>query len=174
MSSEILKVKMPFRLSWLDYPSPVEHCVSVYTIGCEHNCTNCSNVDLQNYNLQSKVYDIEEFEKLLKEFSKKSNTKSIVFGGGDPLFSENIEFIKVFCKRNSKKYDICIYTGYDIEFVKEQKIKGFKFIKCGKFNVAKRQTSSKNEKEMLFASTNQELYDDKYNILSKSGVYKFR
>lgn len=172
MNQKKIRVQLPFSVSFLDYPDPEDHCISIYTTGCENNCTHCSNEELKDHS-KGKELEYLEFEKRLEEFSRKTNTRKITFIGGEPLYKENIEFVKYFTKKNKSKYDICIYTGYDIEFVKLNNVTGFKYIKCGRFNSAKRQTSLKTDKEIILASTNQEIYDSKYNLLSKGGIYKF-
>jgi hypothetical protein len=43
--------------------------------------------------------------------------------GGDPLYDTNIDFTRSFLKQN-KTYDVCLYTGESIDFVKSKNIKG--------------------------------------------------
>lgn len=173
MKDKKIRLKLPLKVSFLDYPTVDDHCVSIYAVGCSHNCTNCCNPQLQKDDKEGEVIDYLFFEKELKIFCKRNKTKCLTFLGGDFLYEKNIEFIKLFLKRNSKKYNICIYTGYDIDFVKQNKIKGFKFIKCGKYNTVQKQISMKTDTEFILASKNQKLYDENYKLLSKDGVYKF-
>jgi organic radical activating enzyme len=91
--------------------------------------------------------------------------------GGDPLAPCNIEFTKEFLSKTS--LDVCIYTGHSIEYVKKHNVKGFKFVKCGKFEYENLRESYKTDELIQFASPNQCLYDGEYNLLSENGIYKF-
>ena len=170
-----VKILLPMRISFLDYPDPENCCVLIYFLGCLHECIACSNPNLQNHdNKEGVTLDYKDFEKRVKISCEKNLTNKVVLSGGDPLFKKNISIVKHFLKRNKKNYDICIYTGNDISYVKKNKVEGFKFVKCGKYNIRLRQQSMKSDTEMKFASTNQELYNEKYNLISKEGVYKFK
>ena len=103
-------------------------------------------------------------------FSEKNKTKKIVFSGGDPLSFHNINDIKYFSQQYGKEFDICIYTGYNIEYVKQNEITGFKFIKCGTFIETQQRPSGNFEDRFVLASPNQNFYDANYNQLSKEGI----
>jgi len=173
MKDKKIRLKFPPKVSFLDYPDPEKHCVSIYTVGCNHYCADCCNPQLQKDDKEGEVIDYFLFEKELKDFCKRNKANSIVLLGGDCLYEKNIEFTKLFLKRNSKKYNICLYTGYEIDYVIQNKIEGFKYIKCGKYNIVQKQISSKTDTEFILASKNQKLYNSNYQLLSKDGVYKF-
>ena len=86
-------------------------------------------------------------------------------------YSDNIEFTKEFLSKTS--LDVCIYTGHSIEYVKKHNVKGFKSVKCGKFEYENLRESYKTDELIQFASPNQCLYDGEYNLLSENGIYKF-
>ena len=61
----------------------------------------------------------------------------------------------------------------DVEYVKEHNVSGFKFLKCGKFDIKNKRESEKTDEKMVLASPNQKLYDENYNLISKDGIYYF-
>ena len=162
---------IPFRESFLDYPCPESSCISIYFIGCEHNCSGCSNPQFQDINYKDRNTAIIGADYLLN-FLKRYHTKNITLLGGDCCHPKNIDFTKELLIKN-KEFNICIYTGYSIDYIKQNDVKGFKFIKCGKYISSLKQISEKTDDYMTFASTNQILYDSNYNPLSIDGQYKF-
>lgn len=156
-------------ISFIDYPSAEEHAVIVYFSGCSHNCTNCHNQQLQFHGI-GKEYTIDELLNHLIYECNRNKTNNVVFSGGDPLFSKNIEFVKEFLFKYYRRFNICIYTGYDIEYVKKHDIKGFKYIKCGVFKNSLKQESGNFEDRFQLASTNQNFYDENYNQISEKGI----
>ena len=162
-------------LTFIDYPSADDWAVIFYFAGCNNNCKNCHNKDLQNPNYQGGklIKDEEELNNIIKEICRKQDTKKIVFSGGDPLYPNNREIIKNFLNKYGSLYDVCIYTGYSINDVKEFGIQNFKFIKCGRYDETCKQLSEKTEEHIQLASTNQNFYNDKYEQLSKNGILNF-
>lgn len=156
--------------SFLDYPDNSSLCVIFYMPGCSRNCRGC-----QNYTLKKEVEyeDIDNLIELLKNKCKSSHTNKLCLQGGDPLFIKNIETTKYILNKLSDILDICIYTGANIEEVKKYNLKGFKYIKCGEFDDSKFVGSKKTDTYIQFATTNQQLYDENLNLLSKDGIYNF-
>lgn len=169
----MVRILQPFQASWIDYPDNESIAIPVCLMGCDNGCPKCQNPEFQNpnYSELTEELTVDELIEHLKVFAHRNRTNKIVLSGGDPLAPCNIEYTKDFLQK--AKFDICIYTGHSIDYVKEHNIKGFKFIKCGKFDYSKFRESSKDDEKMVFASPNQELYDQNYNLLSKDGVYYF-
>ena len=158
--------------TFLDYPDNKDISLIVFMPGCQHNCKDCQNKELQNPD-NGKLFTLEEAVKEIEKQAMRSRTDKIVLSGGDPLSFYNIDnTIRLLDKL--KGFDICIYTGYDIDYVKENHIKNFKFIKCGIYDETKAVKSYKDDNGIQFASTNQKLYDSNYNLLSEEGYYKFK
>lgn len=156
--------------TWLDFPSPEGNAVAIIMTGCEHNCKGCHSLSLQIF----KKYE-ESFEEMLmkiKNFAERANTNKLVFLGGDPLFFKNQELTK-YLTSNLKGYDICIFTGYDIEFVKKLTLENVKYYKCGKFDKNLSRLSKKTDSEYILASENQNFYDSEYNLISNKGILYF-
>ena len=162
-------------LTFIDYPTADDWAVIFYFAGCCNNCSNCQNRELQNpdYKGGMIIQDEEGLYNLVKEICKKQDTDKIVLSGGDPLYSANREIVKNFLNKYGSLYDICIYTGYSIDDVKEFGIQNFKFIKCGRYDEPCKQLSEKTEAHIQLASTNQNFYNAKYEQLSQNGILKF-
>ena len=120
-----------FLVNWdctfIDYPDPNSWANIFYFSGCNHFCKSCQNQELQKYGVGTKITP-DDLNNLISTLSKKNQTNKVVFSGGDPLHPHNIKDIKYFLQLYGSLYDICIYTGYDINYVKQNEITGFKFI----------------------------------------------
>ena len=156
--------------SFLDYPDNSSLSVIFYMPGCDRNCEGC-----QNYNLkQEEEYrDQNEIIKGIYNYCIKSKTNKLCLQGGDPLYKNNIQFTEIILQSLSNKLDICIYTGAEINEVKSYNLKGFKFIKCGIFDLNQYIGSKKTDTYLQFATKNQKLYDKDLNLISKDGIYYF-
>lgn len=167
------RILQPIQSTWLDYPDNESLVIIVCIMGCDNGCFMCQNPDFQNpYYLNStKEYTVDSFIKEIEYLCERNKTNKLVMSGGDPLAPCNIDFTKEFLSKTS--LEVCVYTGHSIEYVKEHQIKGFKFIKCGKFDYRKLRESYKTDELIQFASPNQKLYDSDYNLLSENGIYKF-
>lgn len=161
--------------TWQDYPSNSDIAILVYLQGCTNDCIDCHNKELQNINKDNEIDSKMLYEKI-KDQAIRNKTNKVVFQGGDPLSKYNINGLKTFLSIYCKEFDICIYTGYGIDYVMEHWIIGFKYIKCGRYDnklLDKKHEIGKTDKQIVFASTNQKLYDSHYNCISKNNVYKF-
>ena len=171
-----LKVKYPFEISFLDYPSPEGWAVMLYIPGCEHNCKNCHSPDLQdfNYSYNIKNFNMDELIREIRLTCLRNNTDKIVLTGGDPLHPKHLQNVKYLLELLYKyKFKICIYTGYDINYIKEQDIKYFEFIKCGKYIENLKQKSEKTDNKFTLASKNQKIYNTQLQELTIDGIYYF-
>ena len=157
--------------TWLDYPAPDGNAVIAYFCGCEHHCPGCHSPLLQqDYEYAESK---EEILNRIIDYTNRADTNKLVFLGGDPLYSKNLELIKYLVSNLSNKYDICIFTGYDIDYVKKIALKGVKFWKCGRFDINNVRKSGKTDEEYVLASPNQNFYDEQYNLISENGILKF-
>lgn len=157
--------------TFLDYPDNSSLAVIVFCSGCDFDCKGCQNKELRNPD-QGEDLTYQEIISIIEEQAKRSRTNKIILSGGDPLACNNIRTTENILN-NMKGYNFCVYTGYDIDYVKRNDIKNFKFIKCGNYIEDKKITSYKDDVGIQFASTNQKLYDENYNLLSENGYYKF-
>jgi organic radical activating enzyme len=169
-----------FSSSFLDYPDPESHSVVAFMMGCNNNCKGCHNYRFKDrifFSDDIKTYDIHDFCKEVRKRLTANRTNKLVLSGGDPLSSFNIDFTKELL--NNKPFcsscDICIYTGYDIEYVKNNNLPNtFKYIKVGNYIEDVSKKPKKTSEKFVLASSNQGIYDNTYNLLSKDGIFLFK
>ena len=163
--------------TFLDYPSPDDSAVILFLPGCSHNCLGCQNPKLQELHEEWTYEEEQEVLQNLQRLCFRCDTNKIVLSGGDPLSPCNrnltIHICELLGKNPVYKYDICIYTGYDIEEVKEMGLSGFEFIKCGKFDAHSMRESKKTDDYIQFVNTTQNLFDKDFNQISVDGRYYF-
>ena len=159
-------------LSFIDFPDPDNWAMIFYFSGCSHNCKNCHNVQLRERGI-GKLYNVDEFYELVKNETIKNKTSNIVLSGGDPLYYENIKFTKEFLIKYGGQFNICIYTGHSIDYVKENNVKGFKYIKCGTFDDSKKRLSGNFHDKFILASSNQNFYNENYELISEDGILNY-
>lgn len=160
--------------TWHDYPDAESLAVEVFLQGCLFDCKFCQNKSLQIIKEGKTSY--ENMVTPILTSCKRNRTDKIVFVGGEPLLEDNgnLEFIKRFLNDYKDAFNIMIYTGNNIDYVRSKNIKGFTFIKTGLYKHKLKQEPNKTDDYMIFASTNQELYDSNLNLLSINGIYKFK
>ena len=157
--------------TFLDYPSPEGNAVIVYFTGCEHHCPGCHSPLLQK--VEKYAENNQEILDKIVNYCQRADTNKLVFLGGDPLYSSNLDITKFLLEKLSNDYDICIFTGYDIDTVKKLQIKGAKYYKCGKFDINNLRQSKKTDNEYILASPNQNFYDSNYKLISENGILTF-
>lgn len=162
-----------FEDTFLDFPSADDIAVIVFMSGCEHHCLGCQNPEAQKLH---EILSVSQNKKVVEELitrCKRNETKKIVLSGGDCLHPCNIDTTRFILKELGKEYQICIYTGYSIEEVKEMNISGFTYIKCGTFDINNKQESEKTDEYIQFINPTQNLFDSNYNQISKNGRFYF-
>lgn len=166
-----MKISYPTVNTFLDYPDNESHSVVICTTECDHNCKDCHSLDKIKCSNQIDI-SINDLIVIIKNELKKLNSNKLCIEGGDPLHSSTINEVKDLLNKLSD-VDICLYTGYDINYVKKNDVTGFKFLKTGTYNFNLKQKSEKTNEYISFASTNQKLYDNNFKLLSKNGKYYF-
>lgn len=164
-----------FDTTFLDYPSPDDIAVVCIMSGCEHHCKGCQNLLLQKICTRSEE-EIGSVIAELSELCERNETNKIVLSGGDPLHPNNRNLTKQICfylGQEGEGKDICIYTGYEINEVREMGLSGFKFIKCGKFDYDNQQKSEKTDDFIQLVNKTQNFFDSNYNQISREGRYYF-
>lgn len=156
--------------SFLDYPDNNSLSIILYIPGCNRNCLGCHNSNLRDF---QGFENLDLLIELLIQKCKKAKTNKICLQGGDPLLLENLFITQFILAKLSRNYDICIYTGAEIDEVKKLNLKGFKFVKCGIFDKNKFIGSLKTDQYLQFATSNQKLYDSNLNLISENGIYYF-
>jgi len=157
--------------TFLDYPDPEANAIIVYFTGCNHRCPNCHSPLLQEVRTYTETN--EQICQKIKDFAKRADTNKLVFLGGDPLHPSNQTLNWYLCTELGKDYDICIFTGYNIDYVKNLHLTGVKYYKCGVYDEKQAQESKKTDKMYVLASRNQNFYDSNYQQLSENGILLF-
>lgn len=165
-----IKISKNYHLTFLDYPNYSEWSTSLYMIGCDHKCKGCHNPLLQDVNYSDYVLfeNIDNFGIFLKKLVKYNRSKNFNILGGEPLAPWNIEQTKLILSHFGNIYNFCIYTGYTLDYVTQNNIYGFKYIKTGKY-IQELHNNVKCDKFIL-GSTNQKLWDANLNLLTDNGV----
>lgn len=163
------------NVTFLDYPEPTGHAVSIFFTGCSLNCKDCQNPLLQKRGKVYEQYYYDEFVAQLREVLQRASTDKVVLMGGDPLYIQNREFTRYLINKE-KDLKFCVYTGFDWELAKRW-TSGARYIKCGRYMEELKQKSEKTGDYMQFASSNQELYKqfigDEYMKISNNGRVNF-
>lgn len=157
-----------FKGSFLDYPSKDGMCLSLYFTGCLGICPGCHNKELQDPNFGAE-FSISKLINIIPYEAERLRTNKITLLGGDPLYPKNLEFVKELLIRLGNEFDFCVYTGYDLAYVKLNNVKNFKYLKTGLYNEYFKQESVKTDDYFQLASSNQEIYDRDFNLLSTNG-----
>ncbi len=96
----------------------------VFFQGCDLKCRGCHNKDIWKLKEGRKVsvFDLE------KEIRKICFNKKLTISGGEPLMQKK-SLEKLL--EALKDFDICLYTGHDLEDVSKKILKYLKYIKVG-------------------------------------------
>ena len=114
---------------------------TIYVSGCSHNCYNCHNPQTHDIN-----YGVPFTEKLQNEIieniKKRPFISGITWSGGDPLHENCLDDVLKFTNRIRlllPEKTIWLYTGYELEFIKEGFEESKKFLQASwKDNLIKR------------------------------------
>ena len=115
----------------------------VFLQGCNFHCEGCHNKSTWDIN-KGTLIETKELAKLLRE---SVNNKKVTISGGEPLLQKDA-LLELF--EELKDFDLCLYTGHEIEEVPEEIIKYLKYIKVGRF-ILEQRTST----QPFIGSTNQ-------------------
>lgn len=171
-----VNILYPFNMSFLDYPTNDDCCILVFMMGCINNCEKCQNKKFQNPN---RTQNTKEFtpKKLYEELISSTNrfhTRKVVLTGGDPLSPYNVDFTKMFLLNYGQYFEICIYSGHTIDYIKRLMLINFEYLVSEKYIPSKAVQSLKTNSYFQLASTNQKIWDSKFNILSNNGIMYFK
>lgn len=87
--------------------------IVIFISGCKHNCTNCFNKELQDFNF-GKPINNEIIKEISIEISKRPFLSGITLSGGDPFY-QPLEVIELIKKIPIPKNNIWAYTGFNFE-----------------------------------------------------------
>lgn len=116
--------------------------------GCNMNCPGCHNKTAQKRGegILMCVNEVAEF------VIQKCHNKRLTISGGEPLEQWDVlrDLLDIL---NSKGFDICVYTGWNIERIPEDVFALADYIKTGSFI-----TSMKSDNIHYVGSSNQKMY----------------
>ncbi len=180
-----IRITSPFTYTFSDYPDNSSHAIVINIFGCEHGCHGCHNPQfaqfdgslLYNENQSTKEVTAIELESLIVASLKRAGNivDKVVIQGGEPLHPNNLPVVSELIQRlKLKKLGICVYTGYNADWIRKNKIFGFTYIKTGQYMKDEQEQPKKTNDFIQFASRNQCLYDWNLKLLSKNGKHFFR
>ena len=115
--------------------------------GCDLNCKGCQNKSTWDINKGNQI-EIKELATIIRD---KCYNKKLTISGGEPLLQENalIELLEEL-----KDFDLCLYTGHNLEDVSPRILSYLKYIKVGPFV-----EELKSSLKPFVGSTNQEFME---------------
>ena len=118
----------------------------VFLQGCDIRCEGCHNQSTWNKDC-GKVCVVET---LVAELSSKVRNKKVTITGGEPFFQTEavIELARLL---HGRGFDVCLYTGSNLDEVPKEILPFLKYIKVGKYKKHLRCTTTP-----YIGSTNQE------------------
>ncbi len=123
--------------------------------GCNLHCKGCQNKSTWDIN-KGQIIDIKDLAVLLRE---KCLNKKLTISGGEPLLQEKA-LLELLIEL--KDFDLCLYTGHNIEDVPNEILSYLKYIKVGPYIEELRTTT-----KPFVGSTNQEFKVVNNNEITK-------
>jgi anaerobic ribonucleoside-triphosphate reductase activating protein len=114
--------------------------------GCHIQCEGCHNASTWEKDCGTE-YSVTE---LAEELKTKIKNKKITITGGEPFFQTDA-VMELTQKLHGYGFDICLYTGSNLDEVPQEILQYLKYIKVGKYNKTLRCTT-----RPYVGSTNQE------------------
>lgn len=114
--------------------------------GCTLHCKGCHNKSTWSLD-EGELIEVSELAQILRQ---KVANKKLTISGGEPLLQKEplLELLQVL-----QDFDICLYTGHEIEEVPEEILRYLKYIKVGRYIMEEKTSTipfvgSKNQKFM--------------------------
>ena len=127
----------------------------VFLQGCNLRCPGCQNPSTWDINKGISV-DVKDLAHHLRE---KCLNKKLTISGGEPLLQADA--LKDLLEE-LKDFDLCLYTGHELNEVPQEILGYLKYIKVGSFK-----KDLKTSMKPFVGSTNQEFLEVKHNEKAK-------
>lgn len=127
----------------------------VFLQGCNLRCPGCQNPSTWDINKGISV-DVKDLAHQLRE---KCLNKKLTISGGEPLLQADA--LKELLEE-LKDFDLCLYTGHELNEVPQEILRYLKYIKVGIFK-----KELKTSMKPFVGSTNQEFLEVKHNEKAK-------
>ncbi len=116
--------------------------------GCSKNCSGCHNSGIKEHGKGTEM----EIDALINFIESKCCNGKITISGGEPL--EQMDSLAVLLEKlKVKGYNICVYTGWELEKVPEKILKLVDYIKTGSFII-----NLRNSYMQYAGSSNQHMF----------------
>lgn len=96
-------------------------CVSFWTQGCPFRCKGCHNPETWSFDGGIEEDENKLLNKILYLIDKNNVQRNLSILGGEPLCKQNREFVAklvIAAKKRFPNIKIFLWTGYEIEFLK--------------------------------------------------------
>lgn len=123
--------------------------------GCNLRCPGCQNPSTWDIN-KGTLIGIKELAQQLRE---KCLNKKLTISGGEPLLQTDA--LKELLEE-LKDFDLCLYTGHELNEVPQEILKYLKYIKVGSFK-----KELKTTMKPFVGSTNQKFMEVKHDEETK-------
>ena len=127
----------------------------IFVQGCILHCKRCQHKSTWDIT-KGQIIDIKDLAVLLRE---KCLNKKLTISGGEPLLQEKA-LLELLIEL--KDFDLCLYTGHNIEDVPNEILSYLKYIKVGPYIEELRTTT-----KPFVGSTNQEFKVVNNNEITK-------
>ena len=125
--------------------------------GCRKNCRGCHNRRIREHGKGTMM----SMDELLKFIDNNCCNKKITISGGEPM--EQMDSLEVLLKAlRQKNYDICIYTGWELEDIPDRILQYADYIKTGGFI-----SELKNSGIQYVGSSNQHMFSLKGDLVQE-------
>ena len=123
--------------------------------GCNLRCPGCQNPSTWDIN-KGTLIDVKELADILRI---KCINKKLTISGGEPLLQTEslLELLEEL-----KDFDLCLYTGHELDEVPQEILRYLKYIKVGSFK-----KKLKTTLKPFVGSTNQEFMEVKHDEETK-------
>ena len=118
----------------------------IFLQGCHIKCEGCHNQSTWDKDCGIK-YDAKE---LVDEIEAKAKNRKVTITGGEPFFQTEA-VMELVRRLHGYGFDLCLYTGSNLNEVPQEILQYLKYIKVGKYKQALRTTTMP-----YIGSTNQE------------------
>ena len=122
----------------------------VFLQGCNLRCPGCQNPSTWDINKGISV-NVKDLAHLLR---KKCLNKKLTISGGEPLLQADA--LKELLEE-LRDFDLCLYTGHELNEVPQEILRYLKYIKVGSFK-----KELKTSMKPFVGSTNQEFLEVKH------------
>lgn len=124
--------------------------IGIWFSGCSHKCKGCSNPELWQQQEKYKI-SIDDVLSLIHQISDANPVDGFTITGGDPM-EQSGELMLLLDRLKSISDDILVYTGCEIEGLKENKLRNISVLIDGKY------IEDLNDNSLLRGSSNQRIH----------------